>query len=175
MYELVKFLLPFLLTAGIYAQSAATLKINVYFHNEKFNPNQQDCTKVYPTPRVIPKTKAVAKAALLELFKGITDEERKLEFISFPPEDTKGILKKVNVKNGAAYVNFTKAVYEQLGNATTSCGSGFFSSVEKTLTQFPTIKKVFYAVEGSPRDFYEWVQVGECPRELKNCDGRNFR
>ena len=165
----------FLIPISALAQAAGTMKINVYFHNERFNPNQQDCTRVYQTPRVIPKTKAVANAALVELFKGTTDEERRLEFISFPPEDTKGILKKVNVKNGVVYVNFAKAVYEQLGNATTSCGSGFFSSVEKTLTQFPSIKKVFYAIEGSPRDFYEWVQVGECPRELKNCSGKNFR
>ncbi len=157
------------------SQSMPTMKINVYFHNEKFNPNQEDCTKVYPTPRSIPKNIAVAKAALLELFKGATEEEKKLEFFSFPPDDTKGILKNINVQKGVAYVNFTKAVYEQLGTATTSCGGGFFSSVEKTLMQFPTIKKVFYAIEGNPRDFYEWVQVGECPRELRKCDGRNFR
>ena len=174
MIRSIRLLTLLLISASIFAQSPATIKINVYFHNERFNPNQQDCTKVYPTPRQIPKTKAVANAALVELFKGTTEEERKLEFISFPPEDTKGILKKVNVKNGAAYLNFTKAVYEQLGNATTSCGSGFFSSIEKTLTQFPTIKKVFYAVEGSPRDFYEWVQVGECPKELKNCSNKDF-
>jgi hypothetical protein len=42
------------------------------------------------------------------------------------------------------------------------------------LTQFKTIKKVFYAIEGNPADFYDWVQVGECPSELKNCSGKNF-
>ena len=63
-----------------------------------------------------------------------------------------------------------------MGTATTSCGgSGFFSMVENTLKQFPTIKRVFYAVERNPRDFYDWVQVGECPKELRNCDNRNFK
>ena len=165
-----------MLPAAAFAQGPGTMTINVYFHNEKFNPNSEDCTKVYRTPRKIPKTKAVAKAALMELFKGTSDEERAKEFWFFSPEETRNILKNVNVKGGNAYVNFTKAVYGQMGTATTSCGgSQFFSSIEKTLTQFPTIKKVFYAVEANPRDFYEWVQVGECPRELRNCDGRNFR
>jgi spore germination protein GerM len=163
------------LPAAALRQAADTMTIQVFFHNEKFNPNQQDCTKVYPTTRRIPKTNAVATAALFQLFKGTNADERERQFVSFPPEDTKGILKKVNVRNGSAYVNFTDAVYRQLGTATTSCGSGFFSAVEKTLTQFPTIKKVFYAIEGNPRDFYEWVQVGECPRELRSCSGRNFR
>jgi spore germination protein GerM len=152
-----------------------TTTIKVYFHNERLNPNQEDCRKVFPTDRKVPKTKSVATAALLELFKGVTDEEKAAQFWSWPAEHTRGILKSVNVKNGAAYVNFTKAMYPQMGNATSSCGGGFFPSVEKTLKQFPTIKKVFYAIDGSPKEFYEWAQVGDCPRELKNCDARNFR
>jgi spore germination protein GerM len=123
---------------------------------------------------MIPKTSGIAKAALEELFKGVLPEEKAKGYVSFSPQETKNILKSIKIKNGAAYINFNKVVYEQLGVATTSCGSGFFSSVENTLYQFPTIKKVFYAIEGSPRDFYEWVQVGECPKELKNCSNKNF-
>lgn len=152
-----------------------TMNVKVYFLNEKSDPNLEDCTNVQPTERTIPKTKAVAKAALEELFKGVTDEEKEKGFVSFSPEETKGILKSINIKKKAAYVNFNDVVYEQLGNATTSCGSGFFSSIEATLKQFKTIKKVFYAIEGKPADFYEWVQVGECPEELKNCSGKNFK
>jgi spore germination protein GerM len=158
-----------------YGQARNTMAIKVHFHNEKLNPNQEDCRKVFPAVRNIKKTRAVARAALDELFRGTTPEERSNQFWAFPSADTKGILKNVNVRNGTAYVNFTKAVYERLGNATTSCGGGFFSMIEQTLLQFPTIKKVFYAIEGSPRDFYEWVQVGECPTELKNCSGKDFR
>ncbi|MBA3351253.1 MAG: hypothetical protein H0U23_02290, partial [Blastocatellia bacterium] len=65
-------------------------------------------------------------------------------------------------------------VYQQMGNATTSCGGGFFSMVDATLMQFPTIKKVYYAIEGSTNDFYEWVQVGECPYSKKICASTNF-
>lgn len=166
--------LLFVFSIVSFAQKSDTMTIKLYFLNEKMNPNLPDCTDVKPVSRTIPKTKAVANAALEELFKGVTSEEAKNGFVSFTPEETKGILKSIKIKNKAAYVNFNKVVYEQMGTATTSCGGGFFTSIEKTLFQFPTIKKVFYAVEGNPADFYDWVQVGECPKELKNCSGKDF-
>lgn len=153
----------------------ATTTIKVYFLNTTNDPNLEDCTVVKPTTRTIPKTAGVARAALEELFKGVTPEEEAKGFTSFSPDETRSALKSINIKRGSAYVNFNKVVYEKLGNATTSCGSGFFSSIEATLKQFPTIKKVFYAVDGDIAGFYDWVQVGECPKELKNCDNRNFK
>ncbi len=170
----VSIFLLLVFSIALFGQKSDTMTIKLYFLNEITNPNLQDCQKVEPVSRTIPKTKATAQAALEELFKGITPEEAKNGFVSFTPEETKGILKSIKIKNKAAYINFNKNVYEQMGTATTSCGGGFFSSIEKTLLEFPTIKKVFYAVEGNPADFYDWVQVGECPKELKNCSGKNF-
>lgn len=152
-----------------------TMTIKVYFHNEKFNPNQQDCTKVFPTTREIPKTKAVARAALDELLKGVTPEEERQQFISYPAEDTKDVIKSLNVKGGVAFVNFKKVVFEKLGNTTSSCGGGFYSTIESTLKQFRTVKRVVYAVEGSTADFYDWVQVGECPFSKSLCAPGNFK
>ena len=161
--------------AAAAAQKPATMTIKVFFHNEKQNPNQEDCRKVFPTERTIPKTPAVARAALDEFLKGMTEEERKREFWSFSPEETKDVVLKLNVKNGAAYLNFNKSVYEKLGSATTSCGGGFFPGLEATLTQFPTIKNVYYAIEGNANEFYDWVQVGECPHGKKHCSSKNFQ
>ena len=175
MKSLVLLFAVLFLSGMAFGQTAETMTIKLYFHNEKLNPNMQDCTKVFPTTRQIPKTKATATAALEELFKGVTKEEEAKTFWSFSPAETKGILKSVTVKGGGAYVNFTNRVYEQMGTATTSCGGGFFSSVEKTLLQFPTIKKVYYAVEGDTNGFYEWVQVGECPHGKKHCAKSNFK
>ena len=87
-------------TSASFAQTKETMTIKVFFHNEKFNPNQEDCTKVFPTTRMIPKTKAVARAALEELFKGTTEEDRKNEFWSFEPEETRDIIKGLIVKSG---------------------------------------------------------------------------
>lgn len=156
------------------AQKVQTMDVKVFFHNEKLNPNMDDCRKVFPTVRTIPKTAGVARAALDELFKGTTEAERAKEFWSYSPEETKDIIKGLNIKGGVAYLNFKKIVFEKLGNSTTSCGGGFYPSIEKTLTQFPTIKKVIYAVEGNTNDFYEWVQVGECPYGKKQCSAANF-
>jgi spore germination protein GerM len=156
------------------AQKSGTMTVKVFFHNEKLNPNMQDCTKAFPTTRTIPRTTATARAALDELFKGTTKEEEAKGFSAFDRESTTGIVKSLTVKNKAAYLNFTKRAFETLGNATTSCGGAFFAMVEKTLTQFPTIKKVYYAVEGNANDFYEWVQVGECPYG-KHCAKSNFK
>lgn len=157
------------------AQNSTTTTVKVFYHNEKLNPNQQDCTKVFPTLRTITRTRSVARAALDELFKGTTDEEKREQFWSFPPEDTKDIILGLNVKGGTAFLNFKKIVYEKLGNTTSSCGGGFYSSIEATLKQFPTIKKVVYAIEGSTSDFYDWVQVGECPHPKRLCASSNFK
>lgn len=154
-------------------QKVETMTIKLYFHSDKLDPEWDHCNKVYPVTRTIPKTAAVASAALEELLKGPTTEEAK-SFSGFAPPETNGIVKSVKVKNGAAFVNFTKVVYQQMGNATTSCGGGLFSMVDATLMQFPTIKKVYYAIEGSTNDFYEWVQVGECPFSKKICASTNF-
>ena len=168
-------LLSLAFTGTAYAQAKGTTTIKVYFLNTTNDPNLEDCTAVKPTARTIPKTPAIARAALEELFKGVTLEEEAKGFTSFSADETRGILKSINIKRGVAYVNFNPVVYEQMGSATSSCGGGWFSSIEATLTQFPTVKKVFYAVDGDVAGFYDWVQVGECPKELKNCDNSNFK
>lgn len=163
------------LTVVSLGQKNDTMTVKLYFLNEKTNPNLEDCRKVEPVSRTIPKTKTVANAALNELFKGVTKAEAEQGFVGFSPENTNGILKSVKVKNKAAYVNFNKNIYQQMRSATATCGGDhFLSSVEKTLYQFPTIEKVFYAIESKPADFYDWIQIGECPKELKNCSGKDF-
>ena len=152
-----------------------TMKVKVYFSDSRNNENFADCARVRAVTRTIPKTSAVAKAALEELFKGPTKAEEADELSSFFSEDTKDILISVKIKNGAAYVNLKGKVIEKLGNAATSCGgAGYDASVEKTLKQFPAIKKIFFAIEGDPALYYDWMQIGECPKELKNCSGKNF-
>ena len=166
------FVILFLVPGLTFAQSQ---NIKVYFPNTK--RDNSDCSvKVYPVTRSITKTPAVAKAALEQLFAGPTTEEKAKGFYSDFSEATKSLLISVNVKNWSAYVNLRDlTTTSNIGNFTTSCGgSNFFGQVENTMKQFPSIKKVFYAIEGDPSFFYDWMQIGECPRELKNCDASNF-
>ena len=169
-------ILLFGLAPVAYGQSQQTTTIKLYFPNSK--RDKSDCAvKVFPVIRTIPKTAAVAKAALDQLFAGPTGQESALGFYSDFSEKSKSFLISVNVKNQTAYVNLRNLTTDapNLGNFTTSCGgSNFFGQVENTLKQFPSIKKAFFAIEGDPGAFYDWMQIGECPKELKNCDASNF-
>ena len=53
------------------------MTIKLYFLNEKTNPNLEDCRKVEPVTRTIPKTKAVAHAALKNFSKALRRTKRK--------------------------------------------------------------------------------------------------
>jgi spore germination protein GerM len=158
-------------------QSPRTTSVKVYFSNDKLIPGGEDCTgKVFPVTRTVPKTAAVARAALEQLLGGPTESEKAKGYWSWFNDETKSVLLGVKVKSKTAYVNFKDltAFYHQ-GNATTSCGSThFLAQLDKTLMQFPGIKRVFYAIEGDPEAFYGWLQF-DCPEALKNCDKTNFK
>ena len=152
-----------------------TMTIKLFFPNTSLS--KVDCVaKVFPVTRTIPKTAAVARVALEQLFAGPTSEEKAKGFYSDFSEETRSFFFSVNVKNKGAYVNLSDpTATPTMGNFTTSCGgSNFFGQVESTLKQFPSIKKVFFAIKGDPSLFYDWMQIGECPPELKNCDASNF-
>jgi spore germination protein GerM len=152
-----------------------TMTIKLFFPNTSLS--KVDCgAKVFPVTRTIPKTIAVARVALEQLFAGPTSEERAKGFYSDFSEETKSFFFSVKVTDKAAYVNLRDpTATPTMGNFTTSCGgSNFFGQVESTLKQFPSIKKVFFAIKGDPSLFYDWMQIGECPAELKNCDASNF-
>lgn len=172
---LVPLFLLFAVMLVSFGQKKETMTIKVYFSDTANLETFENCGKVRAVTRTIPKTKAVARAALEELFKGPTREEEKMGLSSVFHEGTKSILLSLKIKNGAAYVNLDKSVIETLGSATTSCGgAGYDASVEKTLKQFPTVKKIFFAINGDPAMYYDWMQIGECPKELKNCSGKDF-
>ena len=175
MKRLISFLLLLLIVPVASGQSRQTMLIKLYFPNTRFDSG--DCgVKVFPVTRKIPKTAAAARAVLEQLFAGPTAEEKAKGFFSDFSEDTKSFFFSVNVKNKAAYVNLGDPTLTPVtGNFTTSCGgSNFFGQVESTLKQFPSVRKVFYAIKGDPSLFYDWMQIGECPKELKNCDASNF-
>ncbi|MDD5627369.1 MAG: GerMN domain-containing protein [Patescibacteria group bacterium] len=155
----------------------ATNKIilQLYFNNSNFNPNLEDCRKVYPVTREFDKIpENIALQSLTELLKGPSPEEISQGYISFFSEKTKLILKELKIKDETAYVNFYD-FRSIIPNVSASCGSAeFMAEIETTLKQFPNIKKVIFAIEGKPAVFYEWVQLG-CTEENNNCDGRPFQ
>lgn len=57
-----------------------SMAVKVYFNNSKLDP-EFSCNKVFPVDREIVKTKAVATAALEELLKGPTEDEKLRDFL----------------------------------------------------------------------------------------------
>lgn len=150
-----------------------TISLNVYFGKEGLAQGDAACSQVAPVIRTVPKTQGVARAALQELFRGPTPEERRQGYYSWFSDSTRAILKGVRIANGTAYVDLHD-LRQLIPGATTSCGSAeFFSQVEATLEQFPTVDRVILAIEGQPRLFYEWMEM-ECDERNDYCDDRHF-
>jgi N-acetylneuraminic acid mutarotase len=91
-----------------------------------------------PTPRV-------AKAALTALLAGPTKAERSSGLTSAIPDRTR--LLSVSIRNGVATVDLTSQYQSGGGSLSMQVR---LAQVVYTLTQFPTVKKVRFALDGSP-------------------------
>ncbi|MEK7580406.1 MAG: GerMN domain-containing protein [Patescibacteria group bacterium] len=148
-------------------------KIAIYFNNNQFDPNFSDCGKTYPVFRIINDSVNLPEAALKELFKGPTEQEKEQGYVSWFSPQTEFILKNLKIKNNTVYVDLID-IRPIIPNASSSCGSAeFLSEIENTLKQFPEIEKIIFAINEKPSDFYEWIQVG-CDKQLNNCDEKPF-
>ncbi len=123
-----------------------------------FSPaSSLSCAEVTPVMREVQTTRAVATAALNQLFKGATAEEEARGLRSFFGPDTAGMLPSVRVENGVAYVDLDDIT--DINNVSTSCGStSFLAQMDATLKQFPTVTQAVYAMEGDPESFYTFLQ-----------------
>lgn len=151
------------------AGDKAVAAVNVYFYNERLATDPTDCAVTFAVERYVPATSDLATATLHSLFRGPTPKEAEAGYWSFFSDETAGLLKRVRVENGIAYLDL-KDMRQILSAATSSCGSAaFYSQVEHTLRQFPAIKKVLYAIEGDPRVFYDWMNEA-CGPDNQDCD-----
>ena len=126
------------------------LVVSAYFNNNRLDP-KVSCDKVFPVRRRIPQTRAVARAALIELLKGPT-----------PPEKADGYYTNINpgvrvqrlaVKDGVARVDFNETLESQVGG---SCRvRAIWAQITQTLKQFPTVKKVIISINGRTEDILQ--------------------
>ena len=155
-----------------------TSSIKVYFSTLKDNEGFLDCGKTEGVTMLIPKTKALAEAALKQLFLGPTEEERAEGHKEFwINKELSHNLKRVFIKNNTAYLDW-KDFRQTIGNASTSCGSqSFYAPIDATLKQFPSISNIVHAIDGKPAVFYDWMQVG-CDLPIHNgnyCDDTPYK
>lgn len=94
----------------------------------------------------VPRTQAVARAALEQLLSGVPDDLRALDRRAWSavPEDTE--LLGISIEDGTATVDLN----DEFGD--TGLGSSYdgiqIDQVTWTLTQFPTVKRVEYLIDG---------------------------
>jgi spore germination protein GerM len=140
----------------------------VYFNNDDLAKNTMVCDAVFPVPRSSSSITNVAAAALEALFRGPTAEERSQGYRSFFSVRTAGLLKRLKIRSGTAYVDLHDRRQELTG-ATSSCGRAeFFTQIQRTLGQFPAIERIIFAIDGQPRVFYDWMEL-ECDQTNDNC------
>jgi spore germination protein GerM len=152
---------------------AATRVVTVYFDNGQLNPDAADCGQVYGVPREIPNSDDVLTATLEELLAGPTAAEKAQGYTSWFSDDTKDALLSAEVSGGTSYVDLDD-LRTTIPNASTSCGSeALLAQLTTTAQQAGLTPRVLYAIEGEPRTFWEWLQMG-CDASNDNCDPTPF-
>ena len=127
-----------------------TTKFKIYFNNSKLDP-EFTCVKVFPVTREIPKTQAVARAALDELLNGLTEKEKADKYLTNINEDVK--IQRLEIKDGIAKVDFNDKLEFQVGG---SCRvTAIRAQITETLKQFPTVKEVVISINGRTEDILQ--------------------
>jgi spore germination protein GerM len=141
------------------AQTGGTIKIKLYF--AKADPDADN--EVYAVERTIKKTARVAEAALRELLKGVSEEDRKKglassyevgDIVTGREECASGKIKPlrtyligVTIRRGVAIVNFRPEAECYLQSAAFAMAR-VMNPIDATLKQFKTIKRIEYALNG---------------------------
>ena len=135
-----------------FKQSSAeeTTKFKIYFNNSKLDP-EFTCVKVFPVTREIPKTQAVARAALDELLNGLTEKEKADKYLTNINEGVK--IQRLEVKDGIAKVDFNDKLEFKVGG---SCRvAAIRAQITETLKQFPTVKEVVISINSRTEDILQ--------------------
>lgn len=126
------------------------INIKAFFGNSKFDPEALDCAKVFPVERLIPKTQAVAEAAIQELLTGPGEEEKQAGYFTSLPPGVK--LQGIILKDGIISVDFS----DELDRTGGSCRViAIRSQIMRTLKQFSTVKDVRISVDGRTEDILQ--------------------
>ena len=129
---------------------AKSIVVKAYFNNSKMDP-EASCNKVFSVDRIVFKTSAVARAALEELLKGPTAEEKAKGFFTSINSGVK--IEKLTVENGVAKVEFNEQLEFQVGG---SCRvSAIRWQIIETLRQFPAVKDVVISINGRTEDILQ--------------------
>lgn len=124
--------------------------VKAYFNNSNMDP-EASCNKVFAVERQVPKTEAVARAALEELLKGPTQAEKNQSYFTSINSGVK--IQSLKIENETAYVDFDSQLEYQVGG---SCRvSAIRAEITETLKQFSTVKNVIISINGRTEDILQ--------------------
>ena len=64
----------------------------------------------------------------------------------------------MSIVRGVAYVDF-RDFRNTIGGASTTCGGAMLlAQLDRTVTQFPTVRRAIYSLDGDRAAFYGWLQ-----------------
>lgn len=132
------------------SESPEANMVKVFFGNAELDP-ANTCNKVFPVTRKITRTTQVGKAALLELLKGPTSQEKQIGFFTSLPEGV--TVQSLKIENGVARVDFNNLLEAGVGG---SCRVAAIRwQITETLKQFPTVTSVVISIDGRTEDILQ--------------------
>lgn len=135
------------------ATTSGTARVQVYL-----TPAGSECDVVNPYVRTV-QAPAVLTGALQQLLAGPTAEERAWTATMLSSQ-TAGMLRSVTIRDRVAHIDLAD-LRRVIPNASTACGSAsLLSQLDATATQFPTVLRARYSINGDEATFYHWLQRG---------------
>jgi len=127
-----------------FADTAEPMTVSIFFSNSVLDPEGMDCSRVFGIERVIPKTEAIARAALEELLAGPTPNE---QAEGYSTSINHGVeIQSLAIQNGMAIVDFSPRLDQDMGG---SCSvTAIRAQITETLKQFPTVDDVVISIGG---------------------------
>lgn len=128
----------------LFADPGAQMSVTVFFGNTIKDPEVLDCSRVFSVTRTIPKTQAIARAALNELLAGPTAQEAQAGYTTSINSGVE--IQSLVIEDATAKVDFTPRLDEDMGG---SCRvTAIRSQITETLKQFPTVDDVVISIDG---------------------------
>jgi len=142
-------------SAGAAGGGAAPVRVSIFV--SRGDPGSR-CDRVVPLPRLV-RAPAVLTGALRALLAGPTAAERRRGYGGWFSAHTAGSLRSVRLAGGIAYVDFVDFSHT-IPSASSSCGGALLlAQLDRTVTQFPGVRRGVYSFSGSRTRFYEWLQL----------------
>jgi len=129
-----------------------SMDAKIFLSDSRFvNEPYFDCSRTIAVERQVPKTLAVAGAAIEALLRGAREEEINQGFVSNINSGVR--IQKLTIENGVAEVDFDEQLEFQVGG---SCRvAAIRAQITGTLKQFPTVKDVIISIDGRTEDILQ--------------------